>query len=159
MAWRLAPKTFKAGKGRRNRLALKRLVAAGRPLGVLAYVDRKPVGWCAVSPRSEYSFLERSRVLRPVDEEEVWSVSCFFVLKPFRRHGVSVALLAAAVALAGRRGAQIVEGYPVVPSKAALPDVFLWTGTAAAFERAGFRAVARRSSARPIMRYLLRRGG
>jgi GNAT superfamily N-acetyltransferase len=159
MAWRLAPKVYQAGKGRRNQLALRRLVALGGRPGVLAYVDGKPVGWCAVAPRSEYSFLERSRVLRPVDDQEVWSVSCFFVLKPFRRQGVSVELLRAAVALAGRRGARVVEGYPVVPPKAVLPDVFLWTGAAAAFERAGFRTVARRSRSRPVMRYFLSRGG
>lgn len=159
MAWRLAPKAYQAGKGRGNRLALKRLVASGRRPGVLAYLDGDPVGWCAIAPRSEYSFLERSRVLRPVDEQEVWSVSCFFVLRPFRRRGISVALLEAAVALARRRGAAIVEGYPVVPPRTSLPDVFLWTGAAQAFRRTGFRTVARRSRPRPIVRYLLPRGG
>jgi len=159
MAWRLAPQAYQAGKGRGNRLALKRLVVSGRRPGVLAYLDGDPVGWCAIAPRSEYSFLERSRVLRPVDEQEVWSVSCFFVLRAFRRSGISVALLEAAVELARRRGARIVEGYPVVPRRTSLPDIFLWTGATQAFRRAGFHTVARRSRSRPIVRYLLPRGG
>jgi len=101
----------------------------------------------------------RELLLRAVDEQEVWSVSCFFVLRPFRRQGISVALLKAALALARRQGARVVEGYPVVPPGPSLPDVFLWTGAPQAFRRAGFRTVARRSRSRPIVRHLLPRGG
>ena len=152
MAWRLTPKDWKAGKGRRNRRALKRLVSSGRPPGVLAYAGRTPAGWCAVAPRHEYLHLGRSRVLRPVDDAAVWSISCLFVLKPYRRQGLSPLLLQAAVAFAARQGATIVEGYPTEPYGGRTPDAFLWTGTVSAFVAAGFREVERRSERRPIMR-------
>jgi hypothetical protein len=64
-------------------------------------------------------------------------------------------MLRGAVEFVRRHRGRIVEGYPVVPSAARAPDVFLWTGTASAFEQAGFVEVARFSPTRPIMRCLL----
>jgi GNAT superfamily N-acetyltransferase len=152
MAWRLEPKQFKEGKGARNRRALKRLVDSGETPGVLAYDGRKAVGWCAVAPRSAYSFLSRSRILRKVDDSPVWSVSCLFILKSYRRRGISSKLLEAAVRWAGTRGATVVEGYPSVPYARNVPAPFLWTGTVTAFRLARFEEVERRSHSRPILR-------
>jgi len=157
MLWRLSHKDWQAGKGEGNRRALRRLVRGGAEPGLLAYQDGEPIGWCAVAPRADYPALARSRVLGPVDDRPVWSVACLFVARPYRRQGVSARLLEAAAEHAGRHGATIVEGYPTVPSTDRAPDAFLWTGTAAAFERAGFREVARRSPTRPIVRRKTRR--
>jgi hypothetical protein len=68
-----------------------------------------------------------------------------------------VKLLRAAIEMAGASGAEIVEGYPVIPYAARMPDVFAWTGTVSAFRKAGFREVARGSAKRPIMRVKTRR--
>ena len=155
MAWRLAHKDWVAGKGANNKRALKRIVLDGQRPGVVAYLDREPIGWCAVAPRRVYSYLDRSGVLKPVDDQDVWSISCLFVLKPYRRQGVSARLLKMAARLAGKRGAKIVEGYPVVPTMERTPDPFVWTGVPSAFRKAGFKEVARRSKSRPIMRYVL----
>jgi len=155
MHWRRPAAEFTRGKGRGNRAALRRLVASGAVPGVLAYADGVPVGWCSVAPRDAYPRLERARVLRRVDAEPVWSVVCFFIARAHRRHGLSVALLEGAAAFARRRGARILEGYPVEPQASPMPDVFAWTGTAAAFRAAGFLEVARRSATRPIMRRVL----
>ena len=155
MFWRKSRKQYEADKGSKNKTALKRIVRAGLKPGIIAYVGKEPVGWCAVAPRSEYVALERSRILKPVDEQPVWSVSCLFVRKDFRRQGVASKLLSAAVEFAGRRGAKIVEGYPVEPSNDSMPDPFLWHGVPSAFKAAGFKEVLRRSKSRPIMRYVL----
>ncbi len=152
MTWRLERAAFEAGKKTRNRLALKKLVEGGRRPGVIAYCGREPVAWCAVAPRRDYSYLSRSRVLAPVDDAAVWSISCLFVAKPWRRRGVSARIIRAAAEMAMRRGAGIVEGYPQQPSMERTPDAFVWTGLPSAFVRAGFREVARRSPGRPIMR-------
>jgi GNAT superfamily N-acetyltransferase len=151
MFWRLPRAEFQRQKGKGNRQAFKTLVRKGDPPGLIAYDGRVPVGWCAVAPRASYPALARSRILQPVDGEPVWSVSCLFVARPYRRRGVSVRLLEAAADYARRRGGRIVEGYPVEPPGAA-PDAFVWTGLASAFRQAGFREVARRSPTRPIMR-------
>ena len=153
MAWRLPHAQYQAQKGADNRRTLRKLVKSGGSPGVMAYVDGKPAGWCSIAPREQFAFLSRSRVLRPVDDERVWSVSCFFVARPYRQQGVTLPLLKAAVELARRKGARIVEGYPVDPRHGKLPGAFLWTGLPKTFLRAGFKEVARRSPTRPLMRY------
>jgi GNAT superfamily N-acetyltransferase len=152
MAWRLGAAEFERGKGPSNRRRLQRLARAGPPPGILAYERGEPVGWCAVAPRDVYVRLDRSRVLRPVDDTPVWSISCLFVEKARRARGVSVALLDAAARFAGKQGARVVEGYPVVPYTDRMPAAFAWTGTLSAFLAAGFTEVARRSRTRPIVR-------
>ncbi len=155
MAWRLSRKDFSTKKGEPNKRALKRLVAKGSPTGILAYAGDVPVGWCSVAPREHFLLLEKHRTLKRIDDQPVWSIVCLFVAKPFRRKGVSVALLRAAAEWAGTQGAQIVEGYPTEPAKT-LPDPFLWTGLASAFRDAGFKEVARPARTRPVFRKNLR---
>jgi GNAT superfamily N-acetyltransferase len=81
--------------------------------------------------------------------------SCLFVSRPYRRQGLSVRLLRAAVDLVKQQGGRIVEGYPVLPKKGALPDAFAWTGVLAAFLEAGFEEMPRWSPNRPILRYVI----
>jgi GNAT superfamily N-acetyltransferase len=155
MTWRLQKADFDKGKGGDNKKAIQRLVRKNEPIGVLAFSGGEPAGWCAVAPREKYSRLEKSRALKPVDEKPVWSVSCFFIAKPFRRKGLSVKLLKETLAYAQQYGATIVEAYPVEPKVDALPDVFAWTGIKSTFTHAGFKEVKRHTPARPIMRYYL----
>jgi len=151
MTWRLPLAEFKANKSAGNRNAMRALVDGGQQPGVLLYEDGCAVAWCAVAPREEYIRLNASRVLAPVDEEKVWSVSCFFVDKKARGKGLSVAVLQAAVEFARGKGAKFIEGYPQ-ELKDKLPPAFVWTGVMPTFERAGFKEVARRSPKKPIVR-------
>ena len=158
MVWRLPRKQWEAQKGEGNREAMCGLVKSGAEPGILAYDGDKAIGWCSVSPREEFVGLERSRVLKPIDDQTVWSVSCLFVAKEYRRTGVSVGLLRAAIEHVKKNGGKIVEGYPVEPYTENMPAVFAWTGTLAAFEQAGYTEAARGSPSRPIMRYVIRKG-
>ena len=153
MFWRIPRKEFETGKGAGNKRAFKRVVSSRLEPGILAYVGEEVIGWCAVAPREEYVALERSRILKPVDDRPVWSISCLFVKKPYRRKGFSARLLRAAVDFAGSHGAKMVEGYPTEPNMEKMPDPFLWHGTSSAFTAAGFKEVLRRSPTRPIMRF------
>jgi len=156
MFWRLPRKTFEAQKGDRNRIALKTIVANEESPGLLAHADGEPAGWCAIAPREAYPALTRSRILAPIDDKPVWSISCFFIAKEHRKKGLSVALLHAAVDFVRERGGKIIEGYPVDPKTKAIPAPFAWTGLASAFQRAGFKEVERRSATRPIMRFTIK---
>lgn len=156
MWWRLTRAQFAKQKGSGNRKAFRRIVASGIPTGILAYAGKQPVGWCAVAPREEYPVLGRSRILASLDDQPVWSVTCFYVPRPWRHRGMTVALLKAAVDYARKRGAKIVEGYPMDPRSSTYPDVFAWTGFLSAFRKAGFREVARRSPGRPVVRKIIR---
>ena len=153
MFWRVPRKEFDLSKGSGNKRAFKKLIASGVTPGILAYVGKEPIGWCALAPREEYIALERSRVLKPIDSKPVWSISCLFIKKPYRRKGVSAQLLRAAVDFAAKQGARIVEGYPIEPSMEKMPDPFLWHGIPSSFKAAGFKEVLRRSKSRPIMRF------
>lgn len=155
MTWRLSSSEYEKQKGEGNRVAFQEIVLSGVEPGVLAYRDGAVIGWCAVSPRSEFPRLDRSRVLKPVDESPVWSIVCLFVAKAHRSRGVSASLIDAAVKFAASKGAKIVEGYPVEPKKDRMPDVFAFTGIASSFLAAGFHEVARRSETRPIMRRIV----
>jgi len=152
MFWKLRGKAYDENTGEPARQMQKSIVEAGTVPGLLAFAGDEPVGWIAVEPRPAYPKLAHSRILKPVDEAAVWSVTCFFVAKQARRQGLTVELLKAAVDYVRQQGGQIVEGYPV-ETKENMPAAFIYTGTAAAFQEAGFVEVARRSEKRPIMRY------
>jgi len=149
MWMRLPRSEFEKQKGDGNKQAMKNLVDGGNVPGILACSDGHPLGWCSVAPRD----LSRSRILKPIDEHPVWSIVCFFIEKQHRRQGLTVQLLKAAIDYVKQQGGKIVEGYPVEPKKSKMPDVFVWTGLAAAFKKAGFVECLRRSETRPIMRY------
>jgi GNAT superfamily N-acetyltransferase len=89
-----------------------------------------------------------------VDDQAVWSVTCFFVAKNSRHQGITVELLKAAVEHVRKQGGRIVEGYPVDAQKE-MPAPFIYTGTASAFQQAGFREVARHTPTRPIFRFVI----
>ena len=62
-----------------NRAALKALVDAGKPPGLIGYRGKVPVGWVSIGAREDYARLRRSPVMKAVDEQPVWSVICFVV--------------------------------------------------------------------------------
>ena len=151
--WRVKRSHYDRQKGEGNKQALQALVNSGPAPGILAYLGPEASAWCAIAPREAYPVLERSRVLQRVDDQPVWSIVCLFVAKPFRRQGLSVQLIKAAVQYAQQQGARVIEAYPVEPKTADMPAVFASTGLAAAYRRAGFVEALRRSETRPIMRF------
>ncbi|MFZ6011785.1 MAG: GNAT family N-acetyltransferase [Bacteroidota bacterium] len=155
MTWRLPKATYEKQKGDGNKRAIHNLVKQREQVGILAFDGDEPVGWCAVAPREKYVRLAKSRVLKPVDEQKVWSVSCFFISKSHRRKGVSIKLLNALLDHARKKKVKILEAYPVEPKDNSMPDVFAWTGFMNSFIKAGFREVKRHSPSRPIVRYYL----
>ncbi|MDP8957701.1 MAG: GNAT family N-acetyltransferase [Actinomycetota bacterium] len=159
MWWRQTAAEFDRSAGPGNRAALQGIVEEGRVPGLLGYVDDQPVGWCSVAPRQEFGRLQRSPILKPVDDHPVWAIVCFFVHRRQRRRGVASELLQGAVDHARRQGARIVEGYPVETGPKRAAAASLYTGTVSLFREAGFHEVARRSDSRPIMRLALEAGG
>lgn len=155
MYWRLTRAQFERQKGDGNKQAMKDIVTRDEVPGLIACHDGKPIGWCSIAPRQAFPTLARSRILKPIDAQPVWSIVCFFVAKPYRRQGLSTRLLKAAIDYAAENGATIIEGYPIEPKNVSSPDVFVYTGLASAFRQVGFVKVAQPSETRPIMRYYL----
>ena len=127
------------------------------PPGLVALVDGTAAGWCRVGPRVAQPRLGRSRVMRsggtrPLDDADVWAVSCFVVRREFRHHGVAHELARAAVEFARDRGARVVEGYPIdVEARPNATASELFHGSASVFREAGFREVARPTPGRVVM--------
>ena len=155
MAYRLsgAPGPLPPGmtRAQANRAALKALVDAGQPPGLIGYRGKVPVGWVSIGPREDYARLKHSPVMKAVDEQPVWSIICFVVPAEYRGQGVAQALLKGAVAYAKKQGAALVEAYPVdKPTRS--KDEYMWFGAKSMYDKAGFKEVARRKPQRPIVR-------
>lgn len=157
MWWRIKRKYFEQQQGEGNHDAMCSIVDSGKVPGILAYSDGAPVAWCSVAPREDFPVLDRSPILKRVDDRPVWSIVCFFIAKDYRHQHLSSRMLKAAVDYAAQHGARIVEGYPITPKKDQAPDIYIFTGLESTFVKAGFVEVARRSEFRPIMRYSLER--
>jgi ribosomal protein S18 acetylase RimI-like enzyme len=138
-------------RGQANRAALKALVDAGRPPGLIGYLDKVPVGWVSIGPRKDYAKLKRSPVMKAVDDRPVWSIVCFVVPSKYRNRGVAQALLNGAIAYARKQGATLLEAYPVDRAGRSDDDT-MWFGSKSMYDRAEFKEVARRKPQRPVVR-------
>ncbi len=154
MYWKLRGRAFDEARGYETRQMHKSIVDSGVVTGLLAYLHGEVVGWIAVEPREAYPRLVHARNLKPVDDQPVWSITCFFVARRFRRQGTTVELLNAAVEHVGKRGGRIVEGYPV-EARQNMPAVSIYTGTVSAFQQAGFKEVGCGAPGRPIYRFFI----
>jgi GNAT superfamily N-acetyltransferase len=141
--WRKPGSNWSNTSAEQNRTDLRALLDVDGPApGLVALQDGKVVGWVGLGPREEFPRLARSRTLPQLPGDAVWVVNCFVVARTARRTGVASQLLEAAVAYAKARGAQTVEGYPVVTEGARISSASVYTGTAGMFERAGFDVAA-----------------
>jgi GNAT superfamily N-acetyltransferase len=164
MWWRITRKQFEQQAGEGNRQAMRELVASGEVPGILAYSvivepDEEPleqaVGWCSVAPRSSFGSLNRSPVLKKIDDTPVWSIVCFYIDKSQRGKGLTLALIQAAVEYVRSQGGKVLEAYPTVVREKRLPPVSSFMGLPTVFEQAGFIEIARPSRSKVIMRYTI----
>lgn len=160
MWWRVPLKEAQANRGEGNRRALRQKVDDDQIVGLLAYVDGDPAGWCSVGPRESFGRLERSPALTAVPGQEpppgTWATVCFFVHRGYRRRKVAHALLEAAVELAARHGAPAFEAYPVRPRDGKLDTNSAFPGTHSMFAEHGFQAVDSKAPDRSIQMIMRR---
>jgi GNAT superfamily N-acetyltransferase len=147
MAWRTTPEEATQRDGPSRKAALGRRVRAGVPVGILGYLDGEPVAWCAIAPRPTFRRLGGIEQAGE-DPGRVWSLVCFFVKRDLRRQGITLRLIEAAVDEARRRGAAVIEAYPVDPDSPS----YRFMGFVSSFRAAGFQEVGRAGSRRHVMR-------
>jgi len=149
MYWRIGA-VYKRRPKEKNKADFRQVVKKGPPPGLLAFDGDLAVGWCQITPRADLPHMDHVWQQKRVDEVAVWSISCLYVRKSYRKKGVARILIEAAMKAARRAGAPAIEGYPfdrsVSPSSTS-------TGFATTYEKLGFTTVARHIPARPIMRY------
>jgi len=153
--WFIIPvKDYHAAGGRGNQASFRELMASsGQPLGLVAYRDGVPVGWCAVGPRSRYARAIRTPTYKgrdPDEDDDVWLLPCIFVRPDARRSALCAELIGSAVRLAKARGAAAIEAFPLSGRKRRSNDTQV--GFEPAFAACGFTVKNRPSDARALMR-------
>lgn len=148
MHWRRPDGGYRDDRDNRDRFAA--ITTEGPPPGLLGYVDDDPKGWVQVGPRSDFPTLGRSRLLKPIDDRDPWTINCFVVRAGERRQGIGRGLLEGAIRYAIDQGAELIEAYPVDGERSSAVDYF--TGTLGMFAEHGFVEVVRRNDTRPIVR-------
>ena len=130
---------------------------ATETIGIVAYVDDEPAGWCAVDVRGVYGRLRGSPVPwkdrdEDKDDESVWAIACLVVAKGHRHRGLTYPLVAAAVEHARDRGAKVIEGYPLITGGKQVIWDEMSVGPVGPFLAAGFREVSHPTKRRVVMR-------
>ncbi len=123
------------------------------PMGLLAYDNNEVIGWCAIGPRDRYKRAIKTPTYQgrdPLEDSDVWLVSCFYIDKAYRKKGVTRALLAGAVSFAEKYGASAIEGFPFRKGVKSSGDKQV--GNESVFEDLAFKMHLIVSSNRCIMR-------
>ena len=151
----------RAERGARNRREKRELVGRGCSHGILVYTDGGPVGWCQYGPREELPRIDNSRKYQGLAPEgateRLWRITCFAVLKKYRKRGVASAALKAALEAIRNKGGGLVEAYPITRWETRAFGNESTHGTASMFEKAGFKAVAPFGSTRSSTHVLMRK--
>jgi GNAT superfamily N-acetyltransferase len=155
MWWRTTRSQFEQQHGEGNRQAMQDIVNSGEVPGIIAYAGGEPVGWCSVAPRESYASLNRSPVLKRLDDKPVWSIVCFYVAKGRRGNGIMTELIRGAIDYVRQQGGKIVEAYPTHPRGRELSLASSFMGIPSVFEQAGFVECARPSKSKVVMRYYI----
>ncbi|WP_244494142.1 MULTISPECIES: GNAT family N-acetyltransferase [unclassified Mesorhizobium] len=143
MAWRQSGREHVQGDGKKRQMMA--LIDASTPVGIVAELDGKTIGWCSVAPRGTYRKLSKQQ---DDGESGVWSIVCFYVPRVLRGGGLASALLDAAIDHAFAKGARVIEAYPVAEASPS----YRFMGFRDMFASRGFRETGMASSRRHVMR-------
>ena len=119
-------------------------VNSGKPVGIIAYQNRNPIGWCSVGPVDEFPGIVYSREFKPENPEGKWCITCLFIRKGWRQRGIASYLITSALDVAHKAGAKSVEAYPVEGGKSR-GDPFIYRGIVSTYLKLGFVPVRVRS--------------
>jgi predicted GNAT family acetyltransferase len=147
MTWRASADERRHSDSRSRKSFMKRRVMDGVPVGILGYLEGKPVAWCSIGPRATYRPLGGIEAGEK-ETQNVWSLVCFYVPRRMRGRGFARRMLSTAVEHAGREGADVVEAYPVDPDSPS----YRFMGFVDMFSDQGFREVGRAGKRRHVMR-------
>ena len=81
-----------------------------------------------------------------------YRITCIFVDKRYRRRGLSAVVLQGALDLMAAAGGGVVEGYPHEIGEKPMNNSFVYNGTRAMYEEAGFGFVRSKGMKNTVMR-------
>jgi len=126
-----------------NRELKCRLVEEGRAHAALVMDGEEAVAWAQFgTPEELPNIHHRQEYERGLQRPADYRITCIFVDKRYRRHGVAALALRGALDLIAGAGGGVVEGYPHDMSKQPegkrMSSSFLYNGTRRMYEEAGF---------------------
>jgi GNAT superfamily N-acetyltransferase len=145
MVWRRSSAEAKHNDPAGRKSQMMQRIAARTPVGLIAYRKGEAVGWVSVAPRDTYRNLGGPEAK---EGDVIWSIACFYVPRKLRGEGLVRELIAGAVQHAKKRGATIVEAYPVPPDAPS----YRFMGFIPVFKEAGFKDVGMAGVRRHVMR-------
>jgi predicted GNAT family acetyltransferase len=148
MVWRRNSEEAKHHEPTDRKRQMMKRIAAGTPIGLIAYDKDAPVGWVSIAPRDTYRNLGGPEAKAG---EMIWSIVCFFVPRKRRGAGLVRQLIAGAVDHARENGATVVEAYPVPPDAPS----YRFMGFVPVFAAAGFTDEGMAGTRRHVMRRAL----
>lgn len=122
-----------------NRALKRRWVEEGTTHAALVMDGEEAVGWAEFGPPEELPNLHhKKQYLAEQQEPPDFRVTCIFVDRRYRRHGVAELALRGALDLIAAAGGGVVEGYPHDLDGRRMSASFVYNGTRRMYERAGF---------------------
>lgn len=137
-----------------RKASMKDRVSSNSPVGLIGYLEGVPIAWCSIAPRSTFKATLGGPVGHADDEQSIWSLTCFFVKREVRGHGLSAQLIEAAIDHARAHGAHIVEAYPVEPNSPS----YRFSGFTELFEECGFKEIGTIGTRRKVFRKTIQLG-
>ncbi len=144
MAWRMTKEEAKNNTSECRKQYIKARIAADVPIGLLAYDQERVIAWCSIAPKDSHTGLGGEESL-----ENIWSLTCFFILPEYRKHGIAHTLIDAAKQYAKENGGQYLEAYPVAEDSPS----YRYMGFVSTFEKEGFLHTGKAGSRRNVMLY------
>jgi GNAT superfamily N-acetyltransferase len=145
MVWRASSAEARQSDGASRCAQIQSRVEEGVPIGILGYLEDRPVAWCSIAPRETYRPLGG-----PLDsaDKNIWSLVCLFIKREYRGRGLTHELIQAAIAYAIARGATTIEAYPAERNSPS----YRFIGFVDTFASLGFREIGRTGQRRHVMR-------
>lgn len=117
----------------------ERLVRQGRAHAALVFDGDAAVSWCQFGTPAELPNIHHKKEYEAgLTALPDYRITCIFVDRNHRRAGVAEVALAGALELIAQAGGGVVEGYPQDTAGKKISSSFLYNGTRAMYEKAGF---------------------
>ena len=130
------------GQGAEANRALKRsYVEQGRAHAALVFDGDEAIAWAEYGTPAELPTIHhRKQYDAESSREPDWRITCVFVDRRHRRHGVTEVAIRGALDLIAAAGGGVVESYPhdLTDQTKKMSSSFLYNGTRRLYERLGF---------------------
>lgn|SRR5690606_12162666 len=144
-----------------NRALKQRLVADGVAHAALVVREgqdgEEAIAWAQYGTPEELPNLHHRKqyladLAAEAETEPDYRITCIFVDKRFRSNGLVTVALQGALEQIAQAGGGVVEGYPHLPAEKKMSSSFLYNGTRAVYERAGFDFIRNKGKRNTVMR-------